>query len=144
MSRAKFGLYIFGRVSLFKNCLELQKTFRLLLQRPTNLHIFPEEEYEPLCISDRKNPIIMEDMPAMVRFTYELFQKKLEEWKHKKPEIVEKLLPPKESEEPQVQGDNVEEAEDEDEDRDEPFERIAPDDTAMEEREEAVDIDIDY
>ncbi|XP_074604592.1 RNA helicase aquarius [Brevipalpus obovatus] len=146
MSRAKLGLYIFGRVSLFKNCFELQKTFKLLLQRPTNLHIFPEEEYDPLFISDRKNPLIMEDMPTMVHFAYDLFQKKLEEWKHKKPEIIEKLLPPKESEEQPTLDENIQEAanEDEDEDGDQLFQKIAPDDTAMGEREEAIDIDMDY
>lgn len=30
MSRARLGLYIFGRASLFKNCLELQQTFKLV------------------------------------------------------------------------------------------------------------------
>lgn len=30
MSRARLGLYIFGRVSLFKNCFELQPTFKLV------------------------------------------------------------------------------------------------------------------
>lgn len=34
MSRARLGLYVFGRRSLFEQCYELQPTFRLLLQRP--------------------------------------------------------------------------------------------------------------
>lgn len=33
MSRARLGLYIFGRVGLFKNCLELQQTFKLVSKR---------------------------------------------------------------------------------------------------------------
>lgn len=32
MSRARLGLYIFGRVALFKNCFELQQTFKLVSQ----------------------------------------------------------------------------------------------------------------
>lgn len=30
MSRARLGLYIFGRVSLFKNCFELQPAFKIV------------------------------------------------------------------------------------------------------------------
>ncbi|GAA0161608.1 RNA helicase [Lithospermum erythrorhizon] len=37
MSRARLGLYIFCRRSLFEQCYELQPTFRLLLQRPDRL-----------------------------------------------------------------------------------------------------------
>jgi len=37
MSRARLGLYVFGRESLFKNCFELTPTFNVLLQRPTKL-----------------------------------------------------------------------------------------------------------
>lgn len=42
MSRARLGLYVFCRRSLFEQCYELQPTFQLLLQRPDllalNLH----------------------------------------------------------------------------------------------------------
>ncbi|GLU16311.1 hypothetical protein SLE2022_327500 [Rubroshorea leprosula] len=37
MSRARLGLYIFCRRSLFEQCYELQPTFQLLLQRPDHL-----------------------------------------------------------------------------------------------------------
>jgi len=37
MSRARLGLYVFGRESLFKNCFELAPTFSVLLKRPTQL-----------------------------------------------------------------------------------------------------------
>ncbi|XP_008795569.2 RNA helicase aquarius [Phoenix dactylifera] len=37
MSRARLGLYIFCRRSLFEQCYELQPTFQLLLQRPDQL-----------------------------------------------------------------------------------------------------------
>lgn len=45
MSRARLGLYIFGRTSLFQNCFELTPTFNQLLARPLQLHIAPEEAY---------------------------------------------------------------------------------------------------
>jgi len=37
LSRARLGLYIFGRLRLFENCYELTPAFTVLLQRPTNL-----------------------------------------------------------------------------------------------------------
>ncbi|CAL1394512.1 unnamed protein product [Linum trigynum] len=37
MSRARLGLYVFCRRSLFEQCYELQPTFQLLLKRPDNL-----------------------------------------------------------------------------------------------------------
>ena len=38
MSRARLGLYVFARVSLFKNCFELQPAFNILMKRPLQLH----------------------------------------------------------------------------------------------------------
>ena len=37
MSRARLGLYVFCRRSLFEQCYELQPTFQLLLKRPDRL-----------------------------------------------------------------------------------------------------------
>jgi len=43
MSRARLGLYVFGRENLFKNCFELAPTFSQLLARPTKLSLNLEE-----------------------------------------------------------------------------------------------------
>lgn len=43
MSRARLGLYVFCRRSLFEQCYELQPTFKLLLQRPDKLALTLEE-----------------------------------------------------------------------------------------------------
>jgi len=43
MSRARLGLYVFGRAALFANCYELQPTFTQLLARPTQLLLHPSE-----------------------------------------------------------------------------------------------------
>ncbi|XP_062211429.1 uncharacterized protein LOC133912612 isoform X2 [Phragmites australis] len=43
MSRARLGLYVFCRRSLFEQCYELQPTFQLLLQRPDKLGLNLEE-----------------------------------------------------------------------------------------------------
>ena len=46
MSRARLGLYIFCRVSLFCECVELKPIFDQLLQRPQTLQLV-EGEYYP-------------------------------------------------------------------------------------------------
>jgi len=45
MSRARLGLYIFGRRDLFKDCYELTPTFSKLLQRPTALQLVRGETF---------------------------------------------------------------------------------------------------
>ena len=45
MSRARLGLYIFGRIGLFQNCFELGPALRLLTCRPNNLMVAPDETY---------------------------------------------------------------------------------------------------
>ncbi|CEO95768.1 hypothetical protein PBRA_004481 [Plasmodiophora brassicae] len=45
LSRARLGLYIFGRQSLFANCFELAPSMSLLLSRPTKLHIVVDERH---------------------------------------------------------------------------------------------------
>ena len=46
MSRARLGLYIFGRLPLFANCYELQPTMAQLMQRPTQLALQPTEYWQ--------------------------------------------------------------------------------------------------
>ncbi|ELT95764.1 hypothetical protein CAPTEDRAFT_198998 [Capitella teleta] len=43
MSRARLGLYVFARVSLFQNCFELTPAFSQLMQRPMKLMLAPSE-----------------------------------------------------------------------------------------------------
>jgi len=40
LSRARLGLYVFGRLQLFANCYELQPAFSRLLERPTQVRGF--------------------------------------------------------------------------------------------------------
>ncbi|XP_002000180.3 RNA helicase aquarius [Drosophila mojavensis] len=85
MSRARLGLYIFGRVSLFKNCLELQQTFKLLMQRPLKLRLVPAEEYptKRLTSETPSDDVCktIENMSEMAQFVYELYMTKMEELK---------------------------------------------------------------
>lgn len=43
LSRARLGLYIFGRAELFANCYELRPAMKQLLARPKQLHLHPSE-----------------------------------------------------------------------------------------------------
>merc|ERR1711904_86075 len=45
LSRARLGLYIFGRVKLFASSVELQTAFRILMDRPTSLALLPKENW---------------------------------------------------------------------------------------------------
>ncbi|KAJ7534618.1 hypothetical protein O6H91_13G103100 [Diphasiastrum complanatum] len=47
MSRARLGLYVFCRRSLFEQCYELQPTFQLLLRRPDRLALALDEQSHP-------------------------------------------------------------------------------------------------
>eukprot|EP00736_Rhodelphis_marinus_P000969 Rmarinus@m.28958 len=46
MSRARLGLYVFCRHSLFKRCKELAEVFTQLSKRPTKMQIYPEDRYQ--------------------------------------------------------------------------------------------------
>lgn len=89
-SRARLGLYIFGRVALFKNCFELQPTFKILMQRPQQLQLIENETYptERMSTDDIKNEIrTISDMPEMAQYVYKSYMTKIESMK----EEMEKL-----------------------------------------------------
>lgn len=81
-SRARLGLYIFGRVSLFKNCYELQPTFKLLTQRPNDLHLILNETYpcsRKAGAAIRGKKLIMKNMSEMAEYVYKHFMNKIGE-----------------------------------------------------------------
>lgn len=45
MSRARLGLYVFGRAALFRNCFELRETFTTLLGNGTVLKLVENESF---------------------------------------------------------------------------------------------------
>ncbi|KAL6447091.1 hypothetical protein ACFW04_001442 [Cataglyphis niger] len=80
MSRARLGLYVFARVSLFKNCFELTPAFDQLMHRPLKLQLLPQELYP----TERLNnavpsmvPMEIEDMPHMAKFVYDYYMEKV-------------------------------------------------------------------
>merc|ERR1719295_2279876 len=83
MSRARLGLYVFARVSLFKNCFELQPAFNILMKRPLQLHICPNEMYP--CTRQASvtapDPIVVYDMPMMSKFVADFYQQQVKKLK---------------------------------------------------------------
>ncbi|NXD05701.1 AQR helicase, partial [Nothocercus nigrocapillus] len=76
MSRARLGLYIFARVSLFQNCFELTPAFSQLTARPLHLHIIPTE-YFPTIRQNGERPShqiqVIKNMPQMANFVYNMY-----------------------------------------------------------------------
>lgn len=83
MSRARLGLYVFARAALFANCFELTPTFRLLVQRPNDLRLLPNERYgqtERLSTGgEAPDGTVIEDMSQMVNFSHDFYRKRVEE-----------------------------------------------------------------
>jgi intron-binding protein aquarius len=79
MSRARLGMYIFGRANLFKNCYELQPAFNLLMNRPLQLHLCQNEVYKTNRMVNvaAPNPLIMRDMQQMCKFVYDFYANKV-------------------------------------------------------------------
>ena len=76
MSRARLGLYIFGRVSLFSNCFELTPAFQYLMVRPLQLRIIPSERYPPRKERAMKIDVkVIKDMTEMHQFVYNMYIK---------------------------------------------------------------------
>ncbi|XP_018395286.1 PREDICTED: intron-binding protein aquarius [Cyphomyrmex costatus] len=80
MSRARLGLYVFARVSLFKNCFELTPAFNQLMQKPLKLQLLPQELYPTERPNDAVSSIVpmeIEDMPHMAKFVYDYYMEKV-------------------------------------------------------------------
>ncbi|XP_018334120.1 RNA helicase aquarius [Agrilus planipennis] len=80
MSRARLGLYVFARVSLFRNCFELMPAFHQLTQRPTQLHLVLNEPHPTTRYSNQpltSPPFVVLDMPHMANFVYQYYMEKV-------------------------------------------------------------------
>merc|ERR1712106_303374 len=78
------GLYVFARVSLFKNCFELQPAFNLLMRRPLQLHLTPGEIVGNISRTvsvSAPNPVVVPDMPAMSKFVVDFYASKVKTMK---------------------------------------------------------------
>ncbi|XP_005109242.1 RNA helicase aquarius [Aplysia californica] len=84
MSRARLGLYVFARSSLFSNCFELTPAFNKLTSRPQVLHLLPNETYptqRKLQEAPDESPIVITDMPQMAQFVYDFYNARVDDLK---------------------------------------------------------------
>ncbi|XP_048393345.1 RNA helicase aquarius isoform X3 [Stegostoma tigrinum] len=115
MSRARLGLYIFARVSLFQNCFELTPAFNQLTARPLQLHIVPSE-YHP---TNRRNGNIpthlmrvIKNMPEMANFVYNMYMQMIQNMHQYRKQLLPPPVPQSIKEPAPVPDiDNVEETE---------------------------------
>ncbi|OWK62012.1 RNA helicase aquarius isoform X2 [Lonchura striata] len=116
MSRARLGLYIFARVSLFQNCFELTPAFSQLTARPLHLHIVPTECF-PTARQNGERPAhqihVIKNMPQMANFVYNMYMHMIQSTHHHQrhllppPAMIEEPEPPQTGEtelEGEVQG----------------------------------------
>ena len=74
MSRARLGLYVFCRRSLFEQCYELQPTFQLLLRRPDRLGLNLSENtsaYTDHAVEEDGNPYLVHDVEEMAHIVHD-------------------------------------------------------------------------
>ncbi|XP_014252193.1 intron-binding protein aquarius [Cimex lectularius] len=84
LSRARLGLYIFGRASLFFNCFDLRLAMDQLAQKPLLLEIYPAEPYPSQRATDTpmaEPPDVIPSMSEMATFVYNYYQDRLEKLK---------------------------------------------------------------
>uniref|UniRef100_A0A8C7BAA7 RNA helicase aquarius n=1 Tax=Neovison vison TaxID=452646 RepID=A0A8C7BAA7_NEOVI len=95
MSRARLGLYIFARVSLFQNCFELTPAFSQLTARPLHLHIIPTEPF-PTSRKNGERPShevqVIKNMPQMANFVYNMYMHLIQTTHHYHQTLLQ--LPP--------------------------------------------------
>ncbi|XP_023807311.1 intron-binding protein aquarius isoform X2 [Oryzias latipes] len=100
MSRARLGLYIFARVSLFQNCFELTPAFNQLTARPLQLHIRPHEYYnqeQPRDESGQPNQVV-KDMPEMANLVYNMYMHMMHRsQKYRQQQQQKMALPPQQT-----------------------------------------------
>lgn len=97
MSRARLGLYIFARVSLFQNCFELTPAFNQLTARPMQLHIRPQEYYnqeQPRDVSGQPDQVV-KDMPELANLVYNMYMHMIQNsQKHRQQQQQKQSLAP--------------------------------------------------
>ena len=100
MSRARLGLYVFARVSLFHNCFELIPAFRQLTSRPLQLHIMPQERFPPKSTrAPTQTSLVMNDMTQMHQFVYDMYIKMVQQMNNQQANVQETLEKPPPAEE---------------------------------------------
>jgi intron-binding protein aquarius len=88
LSRARCGLYILGRVSLFGRCYELREAFTRLCKNKTRLRLLPTELFESENIrksadTSPRGTIEIVDTAHMSQFVREFYNNNIDLLKHR-------------------------------------------------------------
>ena len=80
LSRARLGLYVFGREALFRSSVELSPCFQHLLKFPTKLALVPTEAFPGARQKEEKRiPYLVEDPVAMGHVVNQLVLQSVEQ-----------------------------------------------------------------
>ncbi|TKR61786.1 hypothetical protein L596_028850 [Steinernema carpocapsae] len=75
LSRARLGLFVLGRMSLYEKCLELKPAMEKLKLNPTKLHIVPNEPFPTLRKpSDNVESMVIENTEHISMFVHEFYK----------------------------------------------------------------------
>ena len=85
LSRARLGLYVLGRRSVFESVFELKPAFDVLLQRPDKLTLVTDEMFgetrrsvEQVEGEEEVQGAVMEDVEHLGKYVYEMTKAKVE------------------------------------------------------------------
>ncbi|KAB5570757.1 P-loop containing nucleoside triphosphate hydrolase protein [Coniochaeta sp. 2T2.1] len=122
LSRARLGLYILGRRSVFESCFELREAFGLLLQRPDKLTLVTGELWPSTRLlaeeggKEVTGETVMENVEHLGQYVYEMTQTRIKQLRAERglPEDVvvpeEGVPQPDETVVAEVEGEDAEEA----------------------------------
>lgn len=78
LSRARLGLYIFGRRDVFESCYELKEAFDRLLERPDTLQLVPGEIFPSArLVSDEVEATEMVSVEHLGQYVYTMTTAKM-------------------------------------------------------------------
>jgi intron-binding protein aquarius len=142
LSRARLGLYILGRRSVFESVFELKPAFDILLQRPDKLTLVTDEMFgetqRPVAL-EQAAPVDgeaeMQDVEHLGKYVYEMTKAKVEAMK-----ANGGVMPSRDITMGEANGNGIVKDEDEDDDRPENvlIPEEAPEDFDDEDEEDAV------
>ncbi|KAJ4349722.1 uncharacterized protein N0V89_008340 [Didymosphaeria variabile] len=84
LSRARLGLYILGRASVFSSCFELKPAFDILLSRSTQLSLVTNEMFEPSFSRGVEDKVeegqeaVMQGVEHLGQYVFEMTKAKIE------------------------------------------------------------------
>jgi len=92
MSRARLGLYVFGRRALFEPCVELRPTFSQLLAKPDKLALLPAERHptkRPFDETPEEGVLEVESLTEMGELVTSLTERSEEERRQREQDAAE-------------------------------------------------------